>query len=185
MLGPPDMARMKSRPFPLEITHMKRLTPILTLAFLILATVHSDAQTAAKKAAPAKPAAAPAQPTGGPGPKKTMTVTGEILDMGCFTSRGLRGDLHRECALNCLRSGVPMGLITADSTVYILTQNHDRAMTPTAFPPPDPFAQCKGWPSFQVEVNGYVWERKGMKALEVLRAKLLPAPPAAAAPAKP
>ena len=163
---------------------MKRITPILTLAFLILATVHSDAQTAAKKGAAAKPAPA-AEPTGGPGPKKTTTVTGEILDMGCFTSRGLRGSLHRECALKCLMAGVPMGLVTADSVVYILTQNHDRAMTPGAFPPPDPFGQCKGWPSYQVEVNGYVWERKGMKALEVLRAKLIPTPPPAAAPAKP
>jgi hypothetical protein len=69
---------------------------------------------------------------------------------------------------------VPIGLITADSTAYVLTQNHDRAMAPTNFPPPDPYSQCRAWPSLQVEVSGFVWERKGTKFLEVLSSK--PAP---------
>jgi hypothetical protein len=69
-----------------------------------------------------------------------------------------------------------MGLITADSTVYTLTENHDRAMAPSNFPPPNPYAQCRSWASFQIEVSGFLWERKGVKYLEVLAAK--PAAPA-------
>ena len=161
---------------------MRRASLMFTLAALVLAAVHSYAQPDAKKGSGA---AAPAQTTtGGPGPKKFVTLRGEILDMGCFTSRGLRGQLHRECALKCLMSGVPMGLITADSVVYFLTRNHDRAMTPGSFPPPDPYVQCRGWPSSQVEVTGYAWERKGIKMLEVSLASLVPAPPPSA-PAKP
>lgn len=119
---------------------------------------------------------AAAPPPAPKGPKKQVTVTGEILDMGCFISRGLRDELHRECATKCLAMGVPMGLLGADSTVYILTQNHDRAMEPSAFQPPDPFAQCKGWAAKQVAVTGFVWERKGYKEIEVKTARLAPAP---------
>lgn len=129
----------------------------LPLVLLLLIAVASYGQT--KKAS---------------GPRKYVTLTGEILDMGCFTSHGLRGAFHRDCARQCLAMDVPIGLITADSTAYVLTQNHDRAMAPTNFPPPDPYSQCRGWPSLQVEVSGFVWERKGTKFLEVLSSK--PAP---------
>lgn len=112
------------------------------------------------------------------GPKKAVTITGEILDMGCYISRSLRGEVHRECALKCLASGIPMGLLGPDSTVYILSQHHDRAMAPASFAPPDPFQQCHQWPGKQVEVTGLLWVRKGYKELEVRGAKLAPPPPA-------
>ena len=122
-------------------------------------------------------AAGPPQRT--PGPKKPVTITGEILDMGCYVSRGLRDEIHRECALRCLSQGVPIGLLGPDTTVYILTQNHDRAMDPRAFAgTPDPYAQCREWPAKQVAVTGLVWERKGYKELEVKAAKLASTPPA-------
>jgi len=105
-----------------------------------------------------------------------MTVTGEILDMGCYATQGLHGPVHRTCALQCLSSSVPMGLLAADSTIYLLTQFHDRAMAPSNFPPPDPYLQCRNWASFQVEISGMVSERRGMKYLEVMSSK--PAPPA-------
>lgn len=150
-----------------------RVAPALPLALLLLVAAVSYGQTAAKKG-PAAPAAQRAG-SGGPGNRKYVTLTGEILDMGCFTSHGLRGAIHRDCALKCLAMGVPMGLITADSTVYVLTQNHDRAMAPGNFPPPDFYSQCRGWPSFRIEISGFVWERKGTKFLEVFASK--PAPP--------
>lgn len=107
------------------------------------------------------------------GPKRTVTVVGELLDMGCYTSRALRGQIHRECALKCLANGVPMGLLTADSTVYVLTQNHDRAMDAKSYAgSPDPYVQARQWPALQVEVIGFDWERKGVKFLEVKFAKL-------------
>jgi hypothetical protein len=153
---------------------IRRVASALPLALLLLVAVASYGQTAAKKgrAAPA----AQRVGSGGPGQRKYVTLTGEILDMGCFTSHGLRGAIHRECALQCLRMGVPMGLLTADSTAYVLTQNHDRAMAPSNFPPPDFYLQCREWPSFQVEISGFVWERKGTKFLEVLASKPAPGP---------
>lgn len=149
-----------------------RLVSALPLASLLLVAVVSYGQTAAPKGrAPAAQRAS----TGGPATRKFVTLRGEILDLGCYTSHGLRGDAHRQCALQCLAMSVPMGLITADSTVYTLTQNHDRAMAPTNYPPPDPYMQCRSWPAFQVEISGVLWERKGVKYLEVMSSK--PAPP--------
>ena len=148
----------------------------LPLALLLLVPVSLYGQTAATKGK-SSPEAQRAS-AGGPVQRKYATVTGEVLDMGCFTAHGLRGPVHRSCASQCLLAGVPMGLITADSTVYTLTANHDRAMAPSNFPPPDPYMQCRSWASFRVEISGFVWERKGEKYLEVLVAK--PAAPAEA-----
>ena len=111
------------------------------------------------------------------GPPKPVTLKGEIIDMGCYLSRGLRGDAHRDCALKCLMSGIPMGLMTADSTIYLLTQNHDRAMEPRSYPPPDPYMVCKQNAANEMLVTGLVWERDGIKELEVKAAKVAPAPP--------
>jgi len=128
------------------------------------------------------PASAGAAPGGaaapGKGPKKLVKVTGELLDMGCFISRGLSGDLHKECATICINAGVPMGVITADSTVYVLTQNHDRAMDPKSFAgSADPYLQLKSMAARRVEVMGLDWERHGVKFLEVKYAKLAPEAP--------
>ncbi len=153
---------------------------MLLFAVVLVAAVPSNAQTAAKKGTGTP---SPQQAVGGgPGQRKYVTVVGEIVDMGCYTSQGLVGAIHRECALKCLAMGVPMGIITTDSVLYTLTENHDRAMTPQNFPPPDPFLQCRAWPSFRVEVSGWVWERKGARFLEVRAAKLAPAPVPPAAP---
>lgn len=108
---------------------------------------------------------------------KPITVSGEILDLSCYLARGLSGPLHRDCAKQCLAMGVPMGLMTADSTLYLLTQNHGRAMAPGSYAgTPDMYAQVKDWAALQVEVNGATGFRNGIRVLEVTRAKLLPTP---------
>ena len=59
-------------------------------------------------------------------------------------------------------------------TLYVLTENHDRAMAPTNFQPPNPFALCGDWVSLRVEVSGLTWEHDGTRFLEVRAAKLAP-----------
>ncbi len=116
------------------------------------------------------------------GPNKPIKVAGELLDMGCFISRGLRGEIHVECATKCINNGVPMGIITADSVVYVLTQNHDRAMEPQTFGnSPDPYQQLKQLAAKQVEIYGLPWERDGVKFLEVKFMKVPKKAPAAPA----
>jgi hypothetical protein len=113
------------------------------------------------------------------GPNKPIKLSGELLDMGCYIARGLKGPLHKECASKCISNGVPMGLVGADSVVYVLTQNHDRAMEPQTFGnSPDPYQQLKGWAAEQVEIFGLPWERNGVRFLEVKYVKLVTKAPA-------
>lgn len=51
---------------------------------------------------------------------KLTEVAGEVVDLRCYSSRGARGDEHRACAIRCIESGVPVGLIADDGTLYLL-----------------------------------------------------------------
>jgi hypothetical protein len=154
---------------------MKRVPAALGYTALLAALLSVAAQApqktdAAGTAAPSAPAK---------GPRKATTLRGEILDMSCYVARGLRGPMHRDCALACIRSGVCMGMMGPDSMLYMLTLDHGRAMAPTSYTTPDPYALCKGWAGQEVEVTGMAYQRAGMMIIEVTRAKLLPATPAA------
>lgn len=51
---------------------------------------------------------------------KPLTITGEVVDVSCYTQLGKRGEAHRACGASCVASGSPAGLLTADGTLYIL-----------------------------------------------------------------
>jgi hypothetical protein len=93
-------------------------------------------------------------------PAKDITVRGEILDMACYLSHGDkgRGPEHQQCALKCAQMGQPLGLITTDGKLYLLTADHQ---DPTAFRKAKEFAGQK------VEMTGAVAEKDGVAALTV------------------
>jgi len=152
-----------------------RTAVILTLVLAIL-TAAAYAEAPPGKSSQAVPSATGASKS----VPKRVVVRGEVIDLGCFLSHGLRGSLHRDCARQCLSVGVPMGLLAEDSTVYLLTQDHGRAMAPSQYQTPDAYAQCREWASEAVEITGAASERDGVHVLEVVRAKLVPAPAAVA-----
>ncbi|NWJ42192.1 MAG: hypothetical protein HXX12_14610 [Geothrix sp.] len=51
---------------------------------------------------------------------KPITVTGEIVDVSCYTQLGKRGEGHKACGTLCVASGSPAGILTSDGTLYIL-----------------------------------------------------------------
>ncbi len=89
---------------------------------------------------------------------KSLTVTGEIVDMGCYMAEGAKGEAHKSCASMCISSGMPMGLLTGDGKLYLLTLNHDKA---------DPYNSAKKMAAEQVTITGLMSERNGMKSLSV------------------
>lgn len=95
---------------------------------------------------------------------KSMTIRGEIVDMGCYLSSGAKGKDHQGCAEMCLKNGMPMGLLTKDGTLYLLTVSHGNV---------DPFNQAKQWAATQVEITGPFSERNGVRAIEVDQVKQL------------
>src|SRR5258706_14753837 len=51
----------------------------------------------------------------------TKTITGEVVDMGCWLGHAARGEKHISCATKCLNQGIPMGLLTSNGTLYLVT----------------------------------------------------------------
>ena len=93
---------------------------------------------------------------------KAVTVKGEIVDLGCYLAHAGKGADHKSCAQKCVNGGMPMGVLAADGKLYLLTLNHDNA---------DPFNQAKTLVAEMVEVSGPVYERSGMKMIDVVSVK--------------
>jgi len=89
---------------------------------------------------------------------KSMTMTGEILDAGCYVAHGAMGAKHTECALKCASNCMPLMIMGKDGKAVLLTPNHDN---------PDPYNQLKTMAGSTATVTGTVAERGGVKALDV------------------
>ena len=98
-----------------------------------------------------------AQPKG-----DTVTLKGEVVDMGCYMAHEAHGAKHKECGAKCVAGGMPMGLLTSTGKLYLITLNHDDA---------DAYNQLKDWIDSDVEVTGVVTERAGMRSIDVSAAK--------------
>jgi len=100
-----------------------------------------------------------------PGEKAvTKTVTGEVVDMGCWLGHAARGKDHISCATKCLNEGMPIGLLTSNGTLYLVTLDHDNV---------DPYASLKDMAGKDVSITGELLSRSGVKAIEA--SKVVPA----------
>jgi hypothetical protein len=89
---------------------------------------------------------------------KPQVIIGEIVDMGCYGGNGARGEKHKECATKCIANGMPMGLLTKEGKLYLLTLNHDNA---------DPYNKAKTMASATVAVTGVTMETGGIRMIDV------------------
>ena len=61
------------------------------------------------------------------------TITGELIDTYCYTLMGAKGASHRECAIECVKQGIPAGLLEdGTNKVYVLLPNKDKSPLPKA-----------------------------------------------------
>ena len=95
--------------------------------------------------------------------KAPSTMTGEVVDTGCYLAHAARGEKHIDCATKCISGGMPMGLLTSNGKLYLLTLNHDN---------PDPYNQLKEMAGKTVSVTGVVNVRAGMQGIDVTDVKL-------------
>jgi hypothetical protein len=57
--------------------------------------------------------------------ENSAAVTGEVLDMACYTDHGAHGEGHAACAQKCIASGLPVGIKSdADGKVYLVIGAH-------------------------------------------------------------
>jgi predicted lipoprotein with Yx(FWY)xxD motif len=48
-----------------------------------------------------------------------MTITGQVIDLNCYTTNGASGAGHKACAQACAKAGVPLGILSSDGTIYV------------------------------------------------------------------
>ncbi len=56
--------------------------------------------------------------------EQLRTIKGEVVDLMCFLDHGARGEKHKGCAEKCIQAGGPVGLLTADDTLYLVVGDH-------------------------------------------------------------
>jgi hypothetical protein len=49
-----------------------------------------------------------------------IVVKGEVLDMTCYIAHNLSGPQHAQCARDCIRKGLPVGIKGEDGKIYLL-----------------------------------------------------------------
>ena len=86
------------------------------------------------------------------------TWAGEVVDMGCYIEKGLKGSDHAGCAKSCIKKGMPMGVLTKDGTLLLLTFNHDDGA---------PYEALKDLAGENAEVSGTLSEKDGIKMIVV------------------
>ena len=99
------------------------------------------------------------------------TMSGEVVDMGCYMGHDAKGEKHKECATKCLNGGMPAGLLTAKGDLILLVMDHDK---------PEALGEVKGMAAEMVEVTGEMMKKHGMKAMSVAAVKKAEAMPEAA-----
>jgi len=86
-----------------------------------------------------------------------VTLTGEVVDLHCYVTRGAAGPDHAGCANACIGRGVTPGFLADDGRVFVLLGGR-------------PFSvkdQIAGLAGEKVTLTGTPVERGGMHALQL------------------
>jgi hypothetical protein len=65
---------------------------------------------------------------------KSMTVTGEVVDVSCYLAHGDggKGESHMSCGQACAKNGGPLGILTKDGKLYVSVLPDDHKTGPNA-----------------------------------------------------
>src|SRR5579862_1139342 len=91
-------------------------------------------------------------------PATDETITGQVIDLYCYTTKGAMGAGHKECAEACAKSGVPLGILSSDGTIYL----------PVSAKPGDPQnAKLVDHVESRVTVTGTTHFEHGLHTIEI------------------
>ena len=87
---------------------------------------------------------------------KTVTVSGTVVDTGCYLSHETKGGQHVTCATACAKAGVPLAIVDEKTgTVYLpVAADHKNQNTRLM-----PFIEKK------VKATGTLVDKGGMKGI--------------------
>ncbi len=62
---------------------------------------------------------------------ESVTVKGELIDTFCYSVMGAKGESHRQCAIDCVKAGIPAGILEdGTNKVFVLLPNKDKSPLP-------------------------------------------------------
>ena len=105
----------------------------------------------------AVPAQAQQTATPRPAQARSVTLTGDVIDLSCRLGQGLSGDSHRMCAEVCADRGIPLALLGSDGNVYLPIS--------TAMPGDAQNGRLKPFAEQRVRVTGRVVNQNGARAI--------------------
>ncbi len=94
--------------------------------------------------------------------QEQASVSGEVVDLACYLSKGSKGKRHKACADMCAKKGMPLGVLTDNGDVYLLIEDHDN---------PGPYEAVKGLAGEQAQVAGKKFSKGGVQSILVGEAK--------------
>jgi hypothetical protein len=94
--------------------------------------------------------------------QEEIKVSGEVVDLACYLSKGSKGKRHKACAELCAKKGLPLGVLTESGDVYLLIEDHDN---------PGPYDAAKGLAGENAEVTGKKFTKGGVQSILVSGAK--------------
>jgi hypothetical protein len=93
--------------------------------------------------------------------QEEIAVSGEIVDLACYLSKGSRGMQHKACAQLCAKKGLPIGVLTPEGDVFLLIEDHDN---------PDPYQKLKKLAGENADVKGKRFSKGGVASILVSEA---------------
>ena len=88
---------------------------------------------------------------------KAVTITGTVVDTGCYMSHEAIGDKHIEWATACAKAGVPLAIVDAAGKIYLpIAADHKNANAKLM-----PFIEKK------VKVTGTAMEKGGLQGIVI------------------
>jgi hypothetical protein len=88
---------------------------------------------------------------------KSVTLSGEVVDMHCYITRDAKGAEHAGCSNACISRDVPAGFLADDGTLYLLVNEKPVSVK----------EKVTGKAGKKVKAHGTIVERNGVKALQL------------------
>jgi hypothetical protein len=88
---------------------------------------------------------------------KLISITGTVVDTGCYVSHDSKGEAHAKCAAACAKNGVPLAILDEHGTLFM----------PIAVEHKDQNAKLMPFIEKRVKVTGTVLEKGGLKGIAI------------------
>ena len=90
--------------------------------------------------------------------KGSLTVEGELTDIGCFLVHGAKGERHARCAQACVTGGAPLGVVGKGDQAYLLIADNGNEKA---------VLDARALAGARARITGRVVRKAGMQALVV------------------